>query len=78
MIKRDEREKLIQFLNQLLTENERQFLLSLKQGEPDWRLLDIPDVDAFPAIQWKLLNIRKMDQKKHKIAVNKLRDVLKI
>lgn len=73
------REKLIKSLNQSLTENERQFLLSLKQGEPDWRiLLDISDVDAFPAIQWKLLNIRKMDQKKHKIAVKKLRDVLEI
>lgn len=72
------REKLIKFLNHSLTIKERQFLLSLKKGEPDWSLLDILDIEHFPAIQWKLLNIRRMEKQKHQMALNKLRDVLEI
>lgn len=72
------REKLIHQILQLLTNNERQFLLSIKAGDPDWSLLPISNLKNFPAIEWKLVNIRKMDKKKRAHALEKLKNILKV
>jgi len=61
-----------------LTESERRFLLSIKQGEPDWEQLPFDDLSKWPAIQWKLHNIRQMSARSHKAALTRLRDVLGI
>ena len=45
-----------------LTRDERDFLLSLKSGEPDWQLLPFPTLKDMPAVKWKLQNIRKLKQ----------------
>lgn len=74
----DSRVKLIKLINESLTKNEREFLLSIKQGEPDWSLIDIANIDKLPAIQWKVQNIKNMDGKKHKQAYEKLESILKI
>lgn len=77
-----EMKKIQQSLAPMLVESiddkERQFLLSLKQGEPDWNILGIEKLDQLPAIQWKLINIRKMDQKKRNSALERLRRVLDV
>ena len=57
-------ENLPQLLVESLDENEKMFLLSMKKGEPDWHLLGIKHGDKLPALQWRLINIRKMDSKK--------------
>ena len=44
-----------------MPEEHRRFLVSVKQGAPDWSLLGIPDAKALPAIQWKLQNLAKLD-----------------
>jgi hypothetical protein len=62
-----------------LTEAERRFLLSAKDGNPDWSLPDLPDhVKELPGIRWRLLNIDKLrkNSKKHKVALAKLKDCL--
>lgn len=74
----DVREQLISMINNDLSMNERLFLLSLKRGKPDYSLLPLPNIDQFPALQWKLINIKKMDSTKHSIMIDKLRAVLKI
>lgn len=61
-----------------LTDNERRFLLSIKQGEPDWTLLPFSGLEQWPAIQWKLHNIRQMNPRSHKRAVDRLRTMLGI
>ncbi|MDE0004138.1 MAG: nucleotidyl transferase AbiEii/AbiGii toxin family protein [Rhodospirillaceae bacterium] len=61
-----------------LTNAERQFLLSIKQGDPVWEHLPFENLDRWPAIQWKLRNIRRMDPEKHKEAMARLREVLGI
>jgi hypothetical protein len=61
-----------------LTDNERRFLLSVKQGEPDWSSLPFEGLDRWPAIQWKLHNIRQMGARNHKKALDRLRDVLEL
>lgn len=59
------REKLIQQLARDLNEAERKFVVSIKEGKPEWGLLGIDGLDKLPAIQWKLRNISRMDRKKH-------------
>ena len=45
------RTKLFAWAAAELTESERRFLLSIKQGEPDWVQLPFEDLDQWPAIQ---------------------------
>ncbi|HHS2762270.1 TPA: nucleotidyl transferase AbiEii/AbiGii toxin family protein [Providencia alcalifaciens] len=42
------------------TEKDRVFLLSFKQGNPDWALFDYPSAEGLPAIRWKLQNIAQL------------------
>jgi len=61
-----------------LTLPERQFILSVKEGNPLWDLIGLEGVQNLPAVQWKLLNISRMAPAKHQQAVRKLRDYLGI
>jgi predicted nucleotidyltransferase component of viral defense system len=70
------RERLIETIKNTMTENEKTFLLSIKQGQPDWNLISVARIEQLPAIQWKLLNIRKMDKKKWTDSLQKLQAVL--
>ncbi|HQG99336.1 MAG TPA: nucleotidyl transferase AbiEii/AbiGii toxin family protein [Smithellaceae bacterium] len=70
------RKTLIARIAQDLTLAERQFLLSVKEGKPQWDLLGLEGVQNLPAVQWKLLNIGRMAPAKHRQAVQKLRDYL--
>jgi len=69
----DARETLIETLKKELTDAEKAFLVSLKEGQPDWGALAIPGVEKLPAIQWKLMNIRKMDNRKRADSLEKLK-----
>ena len=70
------REKLIQTLRKELTNDEKAFLLSLKEGQPKWSLMGIEGIEKLPAVQWKLKNIQRMSGKKHAEAREKLKKVL--
>jgi hypothetical protein len=72
------RTQLFEWAASALTDSERRFLLSVKQGEPDWALLPFESLDKWPAIQWKLHNIRQMGARNHKKALDRLRDVLEL
>ncbi|MFQ5651387.1 MAG: nucleotidyl transferase AbiEii/AbiGii toxin family protein [bacterium] len=70
--------ELIHFVKYSLSERERQFLLSVKQIKPRWELLELQHIKNLPAVQWKLLNLKRMDKAKHSKAVEKLRSFLEI
>lgn len=72
----DTRERMITLIHQHITDKHRAFLLSFKQGEPDWALLNLPGVADLPAVQWKLLNIRSMPPAKRAQALERLREAL--
>ncbi|MCD6141785.1 nucleotidyl transferase AbiEii/AbiGii toxin family protein [Candidatus Bipolaricaulota bacterium] len=55
-----------------LDDSEKEFLISVKRGEPKWELVEIDHLDQLPSIRWKLINIRKMNPEKHKAALNRL------
>ncbi len=59
-----------------LTGQEKEFLMSFKKGAPKWELIPIPILKDLPGVQWKLLNISKMDTQKHMQAIDKLERVL--
>lgn len=59
------RDELLSRLGQLMTDENVRFLLSFKQGAPDWALLPLSGVDRLPAVRWKLANIQKMGADKH-------------
>jgi predicted nucleotidyltransferase component of viral defense system len=67
------RETLIETLLRDLTAAEKGFLVSLKEGQPKWDLLEIKGIEKLPAIQWKLKNIGKMKKDKHAAALEKLK-----
>ena len=59
-----------------LSGNEKQFLLSVKMGNPNFNLLSISGLENFPAIKWKVENILKMESKKRITATEKLKLIL--
>ena len=59
-----------------LDDDERRFLLSMKAGDPDWDILAFENLQAMPALQWKLINIRKMDKAKRADQLRALQDIL--
>jgi hypothetical protein len=61
-----------------LDADEKRFLLSMKQGEPEWDALEPPHLRDLPALQWKLQNIRRMDAAKRAQMLAKLERVLSI
>lgn len=70
------RERMVQDIHRLFTDAQKQFLMSFKQGEPDWGLIRHSEAAQLPAIQWKLQNIRRMSPKKHRAALEKLERIL--
>lgn len=72
------RTEIISYIRQNLTAEERQFLISIKTGVPDWSLINIPGVEQLPGIKWKLQNVRKMGENKQQLSIDKLKSMLDI
>lgn len=79
---KDFEETRIKFINEItnsLNQNEKKFLVCFSTGNPDWALIDIPNLEKLPAVQWKLLNIDKLAKKnlkKHEEQLKILRERL--
>lgn len=70
------RHQLIRQLIPSIDAAERQFLLSMSSGDPDWGTLNIEHLQQLPALQWKLINVRKMDTRKRHEQCKLLKDIL--
>lgn len=70
------RDELLSRLGQLMTDEDVRFLLSFKQGAPDWALLPLTGVDRLPAVRWKLANIQKTGAGKHRQSLGLLEQAL--
>lgn len=63
---------LIQKIHALLTPEDKKFLMSIENGIPDWTIYDFR---SFPAIQWKLVNVRRLKAQnptKHEVMLYEL------
>ncbi|MCK4797496.1 MAG: nucleotidyl transferase AbiEii/AbiGii toxin family protein [Spirochaetes bacterium] len=72
------RHYIIQWIKKSLNKKEKHFILSVKEGNPEWELIDIKHIQLLPAVRWKLKNIKKMSKSKHKKAIEKLKNYLEI
>ena len=70
------RDIIVETIHKGLNENDRKFLLSLKEGSPKWELFAFPEAASLPAVRWKLQNLGKMTSQKKKEALHKLEEVL--
>ncbi len=73
------RVRLVEDIAAQLTEDGKRFLLSVKEGEPDWARLPVPHAAMLPAVRWRLENIAKLKREhpaKHARAAHKLRECL--
>lgn len=59
-----------------MSNKDKEFLLSIKAGEPNWNLFDIPNIKHYPSIVWKIKNIQSMSNTKRKHAYENLKSVL--
>ena len=72
----DARRQIIAFVNEMLTEEDKLFLVSFEEGNPHWENSAYGDMKDMPSLQWKLLNINKLkiqNPVKHKREVHKLK-----
>ena len=70
------REKLIAFINAMLSEEDKAFLVCFEEGCLQWEKSAYSDFRDFPSVQWKLLNINKLKTQnpaKHRQEVKKLK-----
>lgn len=67
------REALIGTLMRELTDDEKTFLVSLKEGRPKWSAIGIEGIEKLPAIQWKLMNIQKIGEPKRAESLERLK-----
>lgn len=72
------REEFIEELVGKMPAEHRRLLLSVKEGNPVWEVLDIPHVEKLPAVQWRLQNLAKADPKKRESLLENLRKALKV
>jgi len=73
------RERLITDINTGFTDDNRRFLLSFKNAEPDWDLFPHNKLKNLPAVQWKLRNIEILKARnpaKHKEQLKALEERL--
>lgn len=70
------RDRMIKTVIDMMNDNDRTFLLSLKDGKPQWDIFAYPKAAELPAVNWKLHNIGRMTEQKKKKALNKLEKVL--
>lgn len=66
---------LIRVVNQGLTDEDKEFLISFENGDPDWSICCAGDLSKYPSVKWKLQNIAKLKSKnpaKHKEGIDRL------
>jgi len=72
------REDLIANIIGNMPADHRRFLISIKRGEPDWALLNLPGAEALPAVRWRLENLARLDAAKRAALLARLGEVLGI
>lgn len=70
------REKLIGIMVGDMPKDQRAFLMSFKRGEPDWKLLGVPEAASLPAVKWRQQNLDKLAKAKRDALIKQLAKVL--
>ena len=68
--------RLVTAIHAAMTDSDKRFLLAFKQGTQDWRNFSFPEAERLPAIQWKMVNLARMQPAKRRQSTNKLKTIL--
>lgn len=71
------RANLIDVVNNGFTDEDKDFLISFEEGNPDWSKCCAGDLSGYPSVRWKLMNVEKLKSKnpaKHKDGIDRLRE----
>ncbi len=69
------RDILIEKINSSLSAEDKKFLLSFFDAKPEWSLFREAHAQNLPAIQWKLINLNKLDSAKRSAQINALKAI---
>lgn len=72
------REDLIGEIVGNMAERHKTFLISVKKGETDWPLLDLPGAKDLPAVRWKPENLANLSAAKRARLLKELPEALRI
>jgi len=73
--------ELVNAIRDILNEDDKRFLISFKEGEPDWTIGSFHEFADYPSVRWKLQNIitlRSSNPVKHQNQRNILKQVLNL
>ncbi len=70
------RADLIAALHGMIGEQEKEFLMSFKRGNPRWELLGVEHAPDLPAVRWKLHNLAQMSPERRDEEIGNLERVL--
>jgi len=60
-------------LKKMISEEDKEFLISLLNLTPDWSLYEFDHIRDFPAFRWRMFNLKKMDGFKRSMQIKTLR-----
>jgi len=58
------RKTIVHTISNAFTDQDKEFLLSFNAGTPKWSMFPLDALQHFPAIQWKLYNLKMMKSSK--------------
>jgi hypothetical protein len=70
---------LLDLIRNSLTTTDKEFILSVEMGAPDWNKCCAGDLSKYPSVQWKLMNIDRLkvsNTAKFKRGIDKLKEFL--
>ena len=70
------RENLIADINNNMPDRHKSFLLGFYACEPDWSLLALENIDALPAVQWRLQRLGRAGAETRRELVSRLKEIL--
>ena len=75
------RNAIIKMVGECFTKTDREFLVTFEEGTPQWEKCCAGDLNRFPSVQWKLLNINKLKEQapqKYQEGISKLKNYLQV
>lgn len=72
------REKLVNDVNSVMTEDDKRFLISFEELTTDWENIPYSSFKEYPSVRWKMQNLQKLkasNPKKLKAEADKLRKI---
>ena len=70
------REELVAEIVGRMPDAHREFLRSIAGGEPQWSLLEVPNVSSLPAVVWRMRKLAQLDERERSAMVKRIEAAL--